>query len=602
MRTSSVLTTDDVNLDDDDSLFGESPPVSPKLPLTPADRNVADTLARFQSAEQQQFGQANTVAKNSVSILGQQGNARSISAMMSSLLPENQTYQQSSAHVSTPVVSRSLAGTNPRQLSEAILPAQQSLRQWPGRVPFQDVRAARAWLLDEKVGQAQAAIKRDATIPRGLLQDQQKREAANKLRVAFEGAQPVKSDLEFHKLDARCLELVQDIIMFHLFGPLTPKYTTGQAKVGPVTFDTFDEHVATIAQVLGTHGPKAKSVRKHLTGVPYHKRLIDNPLEEIALVEKNKGVNDARKLKLQQTKAEAAKAVELEREVAQLKSQMTIRPRAKRSLATVESEDNDSETNAWAQPPPAGRKTNQPRRPSSQLTGGYAKFKMQDGLHIYPKSPFITPGDLLQGVGGVFNSTSSESEVASPYQWTIPDTQGPSAAKRPRFGDITDMAIPSIPARRHNSTAVFGYQQQGQATRGYTGSVQEEYRREDFVPANLMKPRPPRSMTDGANGYENHQTIQHQRQQGRMLHQTEQITELRYQQNVTSLDCVDEVAAEGCVASPRYALLAEPLFPVISASELALGDISDIPDLGMMTDEELAELFNVPVNGFKPKL
>ena len=191
--------------------------------------------------------------------------------------------------------------------------ATQSQASWK---PFADVRQGRIWVFGGENGRSAASFA-DTTIPQT---PQQKRAIADKLRAAYESAQPCRHNHEFRLLDWTCLELVEEVCLFHLYGPLTQRYLSGMPKIGPRQYNSYSDHIDDLVAVIGRQNcPKAQNLRKRMIDVTHRKRLVDNPQGELGLVEKNEVANRARKLRQAEKQA---KAEALEKENASLKAKL----------------------------------------------------------------------------------------------------------------------------------------------------------------------------------------------------------------------------------------------------------------------------------------
>ena len=83
----------------------------------------------------------------------------------------------------------------------------QHFQQLTARQGFADVNQGRIWMLKAQQGPSETSF-RDGTIPRTI---EQKRAVADKLRAAFEGAQPPANRSQFLLLDWTCLEMVEEV-------------------------------------------------------------------------------------------------------------------------------------------------------------------------------------------------------------------------------------------------------------------------------------------------------------------------------------------------------------------------------------------------------
>jgi hypothetical protein len=320
--------------------------------------------------------------------------------------------------------------TVPQLAPRTALLVQQPNRNQPGRTPFADVGEARAWFLNHSQAVFRIAVINDRTIPHGLTEKQQKRAAATKLRVAFQSAQPVKSDEEFHIVDELMLELTQLVTFSHLSSkPLVAQYISGKSKTESALSDTFDAHIDTLVKVLGTQNAKGKAIRKHLTDAPYIKRLIDNPLGELDVVKKNIDNNAKRKLKADETKAQAANSAAVQEENERLKALLSARSTVGSGAAI-----ND-------------RIFATPVRPSSRIPGPRKSAMARQHRPEIPATP-SSAGESWPQTSDVGSSPSAIDSADNTHQSTLTDTQGPSAPKRAKHGDFNTITAQSTPAQK----------------------------------------------------------------------------------------------------------------------------------------------------------
>ena len=240
-------------------------------------------------------------------------------------------------------------------------PTQNKLQHPAHWRPFTDAHQARIWLLKAQDGPSEASYQ-DNTIPRTT---EQKRAVATRLRDAFETAEPARNKDQFLLIDWTCLELVDEVCVFHLYGPLTRRYLSGMPKHGPANFETYEDHINTLVEIFSTRDcPKAANLRKRMMDVTHRKRLIDNPLGELGVVQKNKVANAARKLKAQERKEKAARVEAAEVEVAELKARLSVQKSA--GASPTGSSGNWYEGLGHQQSAPASRRFVTPSRPSTR--------------------------------------------------------------------------------------------------------------------------------------------------------------------------------------------------------------------------------------------
>jgi hypothetical protein len=80
---------------------------------------------------------------------------------------------------------------------------------------------------------------------------QEKHAVATQLRDAFEIAEPLRNKGQFLLLDWKCLELVEEVCLFHTYGPLTRRYLSDLPKLGPRQYDTYSDHIDDLIAVIG---------------------------------------------------------------------------------------------------------------------------------------------------------------------------------------------------------------------------------------------------------------------------------------------------------------------------------------------------------------
>lgn len=319
---------------------------------------------------------------------------------------------------------------------QPLAPSKQAFNHPVDWKPFTDVRQGRIWLVGGQNGQSHPSSQ-DKTIPRT---SEQRRAIANKLRAAFESAQPARSETEFLLLDWTCLELVEEVCLFHAYGPLTKRYLSGMPKHGPAQFDSFLDHINALVAVIGRQDcPKATSLRKRMMDVTHRKRLIDNPWAELGTVEKNEIANRTRKLR---EEARKAKAAALERENAFLKVQLEDWS----SAAPGPDEDGDGALSLSSQ-----RKLITPRRPSKVSSGNRFAVTPQ-AVRPSPYTPasrnIFSPGASSEQISAIA-VTNGQDE----YEPTWIDTHGQFAMKKAECTDYTSITRSQTPSPTQRSAA-----------------------------------------------------------------------------------------------------------------------------------------------------
>ena len=370
------------------------------------------------------------------------------------------------------VVSHASTFHSQQDLNEALVPHHQGqvatsgFQQLPLQIPemqvgqsaqqpktwqaFTDVHQGRLWMLKAQQSPTEASLQ-DMTIPRTI---EQKRAVADRLRAAFEGAQPSANGGQFRLLDWTCLELVEEVCMFHVFGPLSRRYHSGLPKHGPADFDSYDDHISALMSVIGRQDcPKARSLRKRMLDITHRKRLIDNPVAELGTVKKNDAANSTRKLKNEERKRKADRTEAAELEVAKLKAQLDIQS-SMETLLNGTDEDWD-EGHGRNQSGPAIRRIVTPSRPSAKLSAIQTSTSMADHPRQVQMVPAVATGISSDHVNNNTSPTSFGGKDTRRESMST-DAHGPALAKKAKCMDNQVTPSSEFPTKITSATAALG--------------------------------------------------------------------------------------------------------------------------------------------------